>query len=304
MTAKRLGLALIALIALLVVLGLAALHFAAQSLKQSVIDVLGPTSEISDLRIGLADVVITGILIKAPPGWPARTSLQAERVVIVPDIRGLFGGHLEVRSVRITNGYISAARPKEGGGLTVLPGVLTTAKNGKAHVNGRTAEIKAVELDKCVLEFFDATVAGHQKMRIDAVAGTLTDLKVPSLKGRITVDLKGIIRGPNHQGTITVGGWVNVAEKSSQLTTRVRNVDLALFEPYVIRKTHAGIDQGTFNLDLKATVRNNVLSAPGTLTLTGLKLKEDPGAIAALSSVPAHDALRTQGRPRQSGVFA
>ena len=77
-----------------------------------------------------------------------------------------------------------------------------------------------------------------------------------------------------------------MAAKSSELSTQVRNVDLVLFQPYVIQKTKAGIDEGTFNLDLKATVRNNVLNAPGTLTLAGLKVKNAQTPLGGLKTVP------------------
>jgi len=278
-------------IAALALAGVAAMHFAARSLKQSVIEALGPESEVADLRVGLTSIVISGIRVKAPRGWPADSTLRAEQVIVVPDIRQLLSRRVYITTVQITNAYISAVRPREGGGLKVLPSMLGEGKKRTAESAGRTADIQTVELDNCVVELFDATIAGRKKMRVDAVRGTLKDLKVPGLKGPIKVDLHGVIEGPLHQGKISVAGWLDVAAKSSELTTRVRNVDLALFEPYVIQKAKAGIDQGTFNLDLKATVRNNVLTAPGTLTLSGLKLKTGDGPFAALSNIPQRAVL-------------
>jgi hypothetical protein len=288
---RRWILGIVISVALLTVAGVAAMHFAARSLKQDIIEALGPESEVADLSVGLTSIVITGIRVKAPQGWPADSTLRAERVVVVPDIRQFLSRHIYVTSIRIENAYISAVRPKQGGGLKVLPSMLGESKKRKAESSGHTADIHTVELDNCVVELFDATITGHQKMRVDGVHGTLKDLKVPGLEGRTKIDLQGIIKGSSHQGKITVAGWLDVPGKSSELTTQVRNVDLVLFEPYLIQKTKAGIDQGTFNLDLKSSVRNNVLTAPGTLTLNGLKLKTGDGPLSGLSNIPRRAVL-------------
>ena len=262
---------------LLGIAGLGAMHFAARSLKEHVLAALGPESEITDLRIGFTSIVITGVRVPPPKGWPAADPLRAERVVILPDLRQLLSREIYINNVRIENAYISAVRPKEGGGLKVLPGIMNKAKKGDAEKPTRAAEIARVELDNCTIELFDQSIGSRQKMRVDAVQGTITDIEAPSMKGRSKIDLKGLIKGPAHQGTISVAGWVEVAKKRSETTTIVRNVDLTLFEPYLIQKTKAGIGRGTFNLDLKASVHNNMITAPGTLTLNGLHLESGEG---------------------------
>ena len=152
-------------------------------------------------------------------------------------------------------------------------------------------KLPGLNLDNCTIELFDQSIGSRQKMRVDAVQGTLTDIEAPSMKGRSRIDLKGLIKGPAHQGTISVAGWVEVAKKRSETTTIVRNVDLTLFEPYLIQKTKAGIGRGTFNLDLKASVHNNMITAPGTLTLNGLHLESGEGPFSGLSNIPRKAVL-------------
>src|SRR4030095_8700767 len=230
----------------LIALAVAGMHFAARSLKDNVLRALGPESEISGLKIGFTSIIITGIRVPPPKGWPAADPLRAERVVIRPDLRQLLSRKVYINNVTIENAYISAVRPKEGGGLKVLPGIMSKAKKGDADDATRTAEIAEVELDSCTVELFDQTISSRQKMRVDSVRGTLTDIQAPAMESRSRLDLKGVIKGPVHRGTIAVAGWVEIARKRSETTTTVRNVDLSLFEPYLIRKTKAGIDQGTF----------------------------------------------------------
>lgn len=259
----------------------AALHFAARTLKDDILQALGPESEVADVRVGFTSVIVTGVKVPGGKGWPARAALSAERVVIRPDLRQLVQRRVHVNRITFENAYISAVRPKQGGGLKILPTLLGKDKEKKAANEGREGTIDVAELRDCVVEVFDQSVTGRQKMRVDAVHGTIRDIQVPGLEGRSGIDLQGAILGPAHRGSIVVKGWVDASNKASELGTTVRNVDLALFEPYLIQKTHSGIDQGTFNLDLRASVHRNQVRAPGKLTLTGLKLKAE-----GLSAVP------------------
>lgn len=160
MTKTRAGRWMLIAVAVLVALGiagLAAMYLAARSLEPAVLEALGPESEIDNLRVGFTGIVITGVRVGAPKGWPAESTLSADRVIVVPDLRQLLSRQIYITSVTIENGYISAVRPKEGGGLKILPGTVS-AKKKNAERTGREAEIDAVELRNCVLEFFDATV--------------------------------------------------------------------------------------------------------------------------------------------------
>ena len=70
------------------------------------------------------------------------------------------------------------------------------------------------------------------------------------------------------------------------LQTQARNVDLALFEPYVITKIKSGIDSGSFNLDLQSKVRKNAVTATGTLTVIALKLKPSENPVGTIAGLP------------------
>jgi hypothetical protein len=52
----------------------------------------------------------------------------------------------------------------------------------------------------------------------------------------------------------------------------LRQVDVRVFQPYLIQAAETGVKRGTLDLDLPATVSDNVLKAPGKLTLTSLEL--------------------------------
>ena len=168
-------------------------HFAARSLKADVLQALGPESEVTDLHVGVTSIIITGLNVAAPRGWPAKSTLRAERVVIMPNLRQLLSRRIQINSVTIEDGYISVLRPKEGGGLKILPSMLEEHKKQKAENEGRTGHIDTVQLNNCVVDLFDASVAGREKMHLDAVHGTIEDIQIPKLDSQAKVDLQALI---------------------------------------------------------------------------------------------------------------
>jgi hypothetical protein len=171
-----------------------------------------------------------------------------------------------------------------------MPGLARKAK--KEEKAQRGADIRIVHFRNCTIDLYDAAVAVKpQRVRVEGVTGTVKDVQVPGLGARTDIDLTGALPGPAHRGKISVRGWVDVAKKSSELTMQVRGADLALFEPYVVQKLKAGIDSGTFDVQMKSTVRNNVLNAAGTLTIQSLKLKNSDNPLEALAEIPRRAAL-------------
>jgi hypothetical protein len=63
-----------------------------------------------------------------------------------------------------------------------------------------------------------------------------------------------LLKGPRHDGEILVGGTIELASKESELSTRLRGVDLIALQPYLIKAAETGVHKGTLDLDLKSTV--------------------------------------------------
>jgi Domain of Unknown Function (DUF748) len=275
-------------VALLILAGVAGMHFAARSVEEWIQEALGPEGEAAEIKVGLTSIEILDVRIKAPKGWPSDSTLRARRIVIVPDLRELLSDRVRITSIEVEGAYLPALRPKEGGGLRVLPSIAERAKKNKgAGKERRGAVVTTVRLSDCVVEVYDATVIGKaQKLRVDAVKGTVEDIRLPELTNRTRIDLEGVSKGANRQGTISVRGWVEVANKDAELHTQVRNVDLALFEPYVVTKVKSGIDSGSFNLDLRSRVKKNSVAASGTLTVIALKLKPGDNPVSAIAALP------------------
>lgn len=269
--AKRWAIILVSVAILVVGGGYAAFHFAVQALKGKVEQALGPYGEVAEIRVHGNAVEILGVRIHGGvEGWPAEDQLRAERVVVEPDLRSLLSPQVRVGRITVEGGYLSMLRTADGR-LRVLPSLLERPKEKEEH--GPAVDIGTVELRNCALEFYDASVRKPPlKLRLEQLNATLDHLSLPDLGGRSKLQLQGVLKGARRDGTVAIHGNIELASKDSDISAQLRGVDLVTLQPYLLKATETGVRKGALDLDLKSTVQNNNLHAPGTLTLTGLEL--------------------------------
>ncbi len=276
----------------------AALHFAAQALKENIEQALGLESEVGSIALGWSSIEITAIRTKAPQGWPAVDTLRANRVVVAPDLLGLLSAKIRIHRFAIEDGYVSMLRTRDGR-LRVAPRLTEASQQtGKSKPQTPVA-IGAIELRGCVVELFDASVRQPpHKLRLENVQATIESLQVPDFAGRTGIGLEGVVKGAQHNGTLSVHGWVEIATKDSEVSSKLRGVDLIAFQPYLIKAAETGVRRGTLDLDLNSTVRKNKLRAPGRLTLANLELETGGGAFGTFMGLPRQgvvNALKDRG---------
>lgn len=258
-------------------LAVAGFYFGTRALKSQVEAALGPESEIGAIQLHWDRVEVSQLRLKAPAGWPAPDTLRAERIVIVPDLRGLLDARIRIARIRIEGAYVSALRSPDGK-LRVVPSLLERPLPPPEEKKAPpTVQIGRIELADGVMEFFDATVRKPAlKIRLEQLNATVENVLVPDLTGRTTLALEGLLKGSRNDGRndgrFALKGWAEVASKDSDITTTLRGVDLIALQPYLIKAAETGVKRGTLDLDLHSAVRDNRLKAPGTLVLKDLEL--------------------------------
>ena len=282
-----------AAVVLLVVAAVAGLHYATQALKGQVEQALGPQSEVGDIAVGWASIEIHRVRIRAPQGWPAPDALRAQRIVIVPDLRGLLSAQVRLKGITVDDAYVSMLRARDGR-LRVVPSL--TEAHAKQTEKGKSVpppvSIATIELRGGVLELYDATVRQPpHKLRLEQLHATVEHLQVPDLTGQTQIQLDGVIKGVQRNGTLAIRGWAELASKESDISSKLRGVDLIAFQPYLIKASETGVRRGTLDLDLKSIVHKNVLHAPGKITLTGLELQPSGGALGTFMGMPRQAVL-------------
>lgn len=272
MKPRRLALVTAVVLVTTAALGATALHFGTLALKDQIEQALGPNSEIGALHMRWNAVEIEHLRIKATSAWPAADELRADRIVITPDLRGLLSKQIRVSTITIQGAYISMLRSADGK-LRLLPSLLDSPKPGHpAAVPPVT--LQHVELDDGTTEFFDATVRKPPlRLRMEQLHAEVDDLLLPELKGHTRIDLQGVLKG-RRDGKLSVKGWVEIISRDSELTTRLRGVDLVVLEPYLVKAAETGVKKGTLDLDLAAAVKAKHLHAPGAVTLHDLELAD------------------------------
>lgn len=290
---QRWGLIALAVLVVLIVGGIVGFRVAVGVLKGKVVEALGPGSEITSIRVGWASVDVEGLRIKGPKGWPAADTLRAERIAIVPSLRSVLSEQLRVHSITIVRPYLSALRTKEGQ-LQMIPSLLAgaTEKGPPAGspaptAAARTVTVGRITLSDGVLELFDATVTQPPlRIRLEQIQATVRDVVVPALTGKTGVDLAGVLKGVQRDGTVAIAGWVEIVSKDSSLHTTLRSVDLVALQPYLIKARETGVEKGILDLDLQSDVRENRLKAPGKLTIADLELTPAKDAFGTFMGVP------------------
>lgn len=280
--------ALVIVVVLGIVLAVAAaigLHLAARALKSEVAQALGPDSEVADIVVGWSSIEVRGVRVRAPRGWPAEDTLRADRIVVRPDLLGLFSARLHVPHITIDHAYVSVLRARDGK-MRLLPGLL----NRQPKTEGAAMPpftIGTVELRHGVLDFFDATVrTPPYRTRLEQLHARVDDLKLPSLASRTDLQIDGVIKGPRRDGRVSIIGWAELANRNSEIVTKLEGIDLITLQPYLIKASETGVRRGALDLTLKSTVRDNRLRAPGTATLSGLELAPGNSAFGTFMGVP------------------
>ena len=283
---------LIAGLLLVAAVGAAGLHFAARKLQDSVVEALGPNSEVGAIHLRWNGVEIEGLRIKAIRGWPAPDELRATRILVAPDLRSLVSTQIRIRRIEIDGAYLSLLRTSAGK-LRLLPSLL---EKPERQISKRTMPailIGRIALKEVAITLFDASIrVPPLAIRSEAINADIDGIALPELSGRTTFDVRGTIKGVKHSGSIALQGWAEIASRDSEVRTQLRNIDLVTLQPYLLKSANSGVRLGTLDLNLDASVKAKQLKAPGTVTLHNLELDTESGGFMGLPRRAAVSMLK------------
>lgn len=273
-------------------------------LESGVLRVLGPDADLQDVSLAWPGVVVIKQLnLKSPEGWPAKETLRAERVKIVPTLRSLFSDRMIVRRVKIDGGYLSVLRDKQSQ-LKLVPSIFDPAyrrEPPKPYSERLHVTIEDVDLADSTIDFYDASVEEGKLVNLQLVdvAAELRGLRMPERDAHTKVDIKGLVKGEKNDdgerldGPFTVKGQVQVATRESELAIKLDGVDMRLLEPYLLRRSETGVKRGKLSMELTSTVKDRHLDAPGTLVLEDLKLRPGENFGSTFMGMPRQAVLAT-----------
>ncbi|NML33850.1 DUF748 domain-containing protein [Paraburkholderia antibiotica] len=283
----------------LLLIAIGALQFAQQEVKDRISAALGPLGSAERIDVGLTSVHLSHVLLKAPPGWPAGEPLRADEIIITPDVRALLARRMHIREV-VVRGFDMAVLRKQDGSLNLLPNLRQSVNNADQPNRGAPASVPSekqvdrIRFEQGNFHFYDMTVGPPAfKVTVSNANATVDNLHLPSLTEPTQVSVNGSIKGPTHTGTVTFDGWIRIASRDSQTTSKLHGVDIAMLDPYLLKKagTRAQVTGGTVDLTVESTVRNYHLHAPGTVTVHNLQLAETDNPLETFLAIPTHAAV-------------
>ena len=284
----------------LILIAIGAMQFAQQQVKNRVSAALGPLGSADSIDVGLTSVHLTHVVLKAPPGWPAGEPLRADEITITPDVRDLIARRMHIREV-VVRGFDMAVLRTKDGSLNLLPNLRETLN--RADQPGGTGASPPLPSEKLVdhirfeqgnFHFYDMSIGPPPfRVTVSNANATVDNLHLPSLAEPTKVSLRGSLKGPAHTGTVTFDGWIKIASRDSQTTSTLRGVDIAMLDPYLLKKasTRAQVTGGTVDLSIESTVRNYHLHAPGTVTVHNLQLADTDNPLETFMSIPTRAAV-------------
>ena len=281
-------------------------------LRAAVLSALGPGASVGELRVGLVAVEITQLRIPGTPQpggapWPAADALRADQVRLVPDWHSLWSGprhgQWRLHSLQVQGGYLSLLRGADGR-IRLLPSLLPPAP-GQAAAQGQapaahSLAIDQLQLDGTVVELFDASVRRPaHRLRLEGLAVQAGPLSLPQAQAPTKLQLQAVLKGPRHDGRLSLQGQVHLGTQDAALQARLQGVDMLALQPYLLKAGEGRIRGGRLDLELDPTVQQQRLRAPGVLTLTGLDLAPGSGLgglLAGVSRQAVLGALERDGR--------
>jgi hypothetical protein len=96
---KRWQIIVLAVLAIFGVAVIAGYRTGVKLLQSQIVEALGPGSRLTEIKVNWFSVELFGLSIDGPKGWPASRTLEAERVVVVPDLRSLLSDQIRISSI-------------------------------------------------------------------------------------------------------------------------------------------------------------------------------------------------------------
>jgi len=282
---KRWPIVLIAAAALACIALLGGYHVGVKLLQGRIIEALGKGGQLRELKVNWFTIELSEVSIDAPKGWPAARALEAQRVIIVPDLRSLLSDRLRIISIVVEKPYLSLLRTP--GKLRLVPSLTEDrSQSNRAGSSARAVTISRLHLKDGTLDLYDATVGRPPlRARVERIDAVFRDITAPA-EGKIHFDLAGIVKGIKRDGTMKLAGWIGPGATDSSSRVLLAGVDLVLLQPYLVKKSDVQVSSGSLDLNLDSQVRKKNLDGRGKLVLRNLEFAPSRGFFDTFMGLP------------------
>ena len=299
--------------AAVVAVALGIVIFAAHDARHRVLQALGPRTTVARITLDYPTVTLHDVRVAAsdePGAWPSNEEFDAREVAVDITAASLWayrrGAPLVISQVRVSDGTLAMLRTP--GHLTILPALRDTSRAKAAQMRASDAAlpgtpetalvIEHMRFERMHVDLYDATAPGGkpQHLRLDDVGGSVDGVALPRLARPIALDLKGSLKGVEHDGGVSIRGSVTPAAHDAKLAVQLSGVDMLALQPYLFKLADRSVRHGSLTLAIDSTVVDRAVHASGRLAIDDLQFAEDGGVIAGLPRRAVLAALKRDGR--------
>ncbi|MBL8520013.1 MAG: DUF748 domain-containing protein [Betaproteobacteria bacterium] len=247
--------------------------------EQSIRTALGPEARAA--RIGLAwnGVDIEDLSYAAPAGWPGRHPLRVARIRVVPEWLSLLSQDIRVARVEVTGADVTIWRTGQGRWRAVPaftePRRVAGAGPEAGHAPRRRIHIGELVITGSSVAMIDSLVSQPpHRVALRGVNAIVRDVALGDAAAPLAIQATARLGAA---GQLRLSGRLTPGTLDSQLEFGAQRVALASVEPYLLKAAEAGVRRGEFDLQLRSTIAQRLLDAPGRVVVRDLELKAGGG---------------------------
>lgn len=234
---------------------------------------------------------------------------EMEQATIYPDLWALLKKRLHFRKLEILKPSFSFYRTHEeslAGPWIPLKKRKTNeevdSKKEKKERRGLPIKVDRIRFREGAIEFDDRKTGGTPgRARLGEFDLTVQDIEYPLVSRRSPLELRGKVTWKTHEGEISSKGWIDLKTSEMEISLRVRDMEIRVFEPYYRKRVSAEIESGRMNMDASIQMKDGKINAQGRLDFTDLFVKGE-GTVFHFPAKTLSPLLKGKGN-RVRGAF-
>ncbi len=272
---------IIGIIAILLIAGyLIASYYAVKFIQVRLQKVVGPGLTIGEIKIKPTYLSAKGIRYEDP--LSKRKIFMIEEMRVYPALSSFLKGTLRIREWIVFQPFFFFYRSREGhfiGPLTIMgergeDKEISDEKEGKAK-ESITIKIDRFRIRKGSVDFEDRKMGEPPaQIQLRELDLELKNIEYPFISSHSFITLKGKINGGKKEGSIYTEGWIDLKNMDMEISFKVQEVSIKIFEPYYRKRVSAEIEAGQIDMEAKIGIKKRMIDAPGQLELVDLQMKE------------------------------
>jgi hypothetical protein len=251
-------------------------------IKGEIEKALGENVTAGELKVGWGSLDLSNLVFTRDGAQVGKV----KNVEVRADFLSVLKKTVSVSQVTIDDPYFKVVIERDG--KIVGPVAPPPAKPEKTAKRKETmpVEVKKILLTNGKIDLEDRKNRPPAVFHFESVRFEVSDVVYPPTDKWTEYDLSCEIPGRSTKGTFTAAGETVLATTDTRGKISLRNLDLALLNPYINKKGDPGVAKGALDMDMTVDIVKRRIRAPGTVTIRGLEFEQASGAKNTLMGLP------------------